>query len=111
MFLNNHYDNSVLSHDVDKVIFNFSSHVLTDHEKSLLSKGLNFAIPPKDINYADYLLPFEFLYRDINSLRISNFDLDCIKARLRDSAFSSYKEISKFMETTFLKLNLMFVNP
>ena len=26
---------------------------------SLLSKGLNFAIPPKDINYADYLLPFD----------------------------------------------------
>ena len=31
-FLNNHYDNSVTSHDIDKVIFNFSSRVLTDHE-------------------------------------------------------------------------------
>ena len=68
------------SHDADKVIFNFSSHVLTDHEKSLLRKGLSFAILPNDINYADYLLPFELLYRDINSSRISNFDLDCIKA-------------------------------
>ena len=65
LFLNNYYDNSVTSHDADKVIFNFSSHVLTDHEKSVLSKGLNFAIPPKDINYADYLLPFELLYRYI----------------------------------------------
>ena len=67
-------------------------------KKSLLSKGLNFAILPKGINYAEYLLLFELLYRDINSLRISNFDLDCIKARLRDSAFSFYKEASKFME-------------
>ena len=83
--------------------FNFSSHALTDHEKSLLSKGLNFAIPPKDINYADYLLPFELVYRDINSLRISNFDLDCIKARLRDSAFLSYKETGKFMENNLPK--------
>ena len=58
LFLNNYYDNSVTSHDIDKVIFNFSSRVLTDHEKSFLRKGLNFAIPPKDINYADYLLPF-----------------------------------------------------
>ena len=103
MFLNNYYDNSVTSHDADKVIFNFSSYVLTDHEKSLLSKGLNFSIPPKGINYADHLLPFELLYRDINSLRISNFDLDCIKARLRDSTFSSYKETSKFMEKNLPK--------
>ena len=47
---------------------------------------------------ADYMLPFELLYRDINSLRISNFDLDCIKARLWYSTFSSYKETSKFIE-------------
>ena len=33
VFLNNYYDNFVTSHDADKVIFNFSSHVLTDHEK------------------------------------------------------------------------------
>ena len=39
LFYDNYYDNSVMSHDADKVIFNFSSHVLTDHEKSLLSKG------------------------------------------------------------------------
>ena len=103
LFLNNYYDNSVMSHDADKVIFNFSSHVLKDHEKSLLSKGLNFAIPPKDINYPDYLLPFDLLYRDINLLRISNFSLDCIKARLKDSAFSLYKETSKFMEKNLPK--------
>ena len=66
--------------------------VLTDHEKSLLSKGVNFAIPLKDINYTDYLLPCDLLHRDSNSLRISNFDLGCTKARLEDSAFSSHKE-------------------
>ena len=76
---------------------------MNDHEKSLLYKGLNFSIPPKDINYADYLLPIELLYRDINSLRISNFDLDCIKARLRDSEFSSYKETSKFTKNNLTK--------
>ena len=76
---------------------------MTNHEKLLLSKGLSFAIPHKDINYADYLLPFELLHRDINSLRISNFALDCIKTRLRDSTFSSYKETSKFMENNLPK--------
>ena len=37
LFLSNYYHDSVTSHNADKVILNFSSHVLTDHEKSLLS--------------------------------------------------------------------------
>jgi len=50
---------SPLSHDPDKVIFNYSSHQLTYSEKSVLSKGLRFAIPPKSVEYADYLLQYE----------------------------------------------------
>ena len=40
----------------------------TDNDKLLLSKGLEFATTPKDLIYADYSLPFEFWYRDIDSL-------------------------------------------
>ena len=58
---------TVKSHDPDKVIFNFSGHVLDTTEKSSLSRGLNFAIP-KNINYADFMLTFELLYRDMDSL-------------------------------------------
>ena len=61
LFLNNSYHNSVTSHNPDRVIFNFQSHVLNTTEKSLLSKGLSSAIPPKNINYADYVIPFELL--------------------------------------------------
>ena len=64
-----------LSQDADKANFNCSSRVLTHYEKSILSKGLNFAIQPKDINYVyDYMLPFELLDKNINSLRISNHE-------------------------------------
>ena len=35
---------SVTSHEPDKVLFNFSSHQLTEYEKPLLTKGLNFYI-------------------------------------------------------------------
>ena len=91
----------------DKVIFNFWSLVLTDHEKTLLSKGLNFTILHKDLNYVDYLLPFELSYSDINSLKISNFDKDCIKTKLRDLAFSSYNETSNFMENNLPKSQLV----
>ena len=38
----------------EKVIFNFSKYVLSDCEKSLLTKGLNFSIPCKKLDYADY---------------------------------------------------------
>ena len=87
LYLSNSYHNSVTSHGPDKVIFNFSAHVLNTTEKYFLIKGLNFAIPPKNINYADFMLPFELLYRDVNSLEVFNLDKEFMKSRLRDSAF------------------------
>ena len=41
---------SKVSHDPDKIIFNYSSHKLSKSEKSLLCKGLNVAIPPENLN-------------------------------------------------------------
>ena len=40
------------------------------NEKSVLCKGLNFAIPPKAIECSEFLLPFEMLFRKIISLDI-----------------------------------------
>ena len=45
--------------DPDQVLINFLSYQFSDIEKPLLAKGLNFALPPKITNCADYLLPFE----------------------------------------------------
>ena len=47
------------------VIFNFSKYQLAKQAQSLLSKGLQFAIPPSEIEYADFMLLFELLYRGI----------------------------------------------
>ena len=97
------YHNFVTSHDPDKVIFSFSDHVLNTTEKYFLSKGLNFAILPKNINYTDFMLPFKLLYRDVDSLEVSNLDKEFIKSRLRDSAFSSYKDTGKTPEKNLPK--------
>ena len=51
-----------------KVIFNFSKYGLSDREKELLAKGLNFSVPPKYLDYADHLVNFELLYTDIRNL-------------------------------------------
>ena len=103
LFLNNSYHNSVTTHDPDKVIFNFSGHALNTTEKSLLSKGLNSMIPPTNINYADCMLPFELLYRDVEFLEVSNLDKEFVKSTLRDSAFSSYNDTGKTFEKNLPK--------
>ena len=46
---------SKTENDPEKVIFNFSKYVLSDIEKKLLAKGLNFCLPPKQLKYADHL--------------------------------------------------------
>ena len=38
-------NNSLSRNNPDKVIYNFSSVTLSDSDKSLLSKGLHFALP------------------------------------------------------------------
>ena len=65
--------------DPNQVIINFLSYQLNDVEKSLLAKGLNFALPLKILNRADYLLPFETVYRDIKTVDVPSSDLDIIK--------------------------------
>jgi hypothetical protein len=58
------------TNDPEKVIFNFSTYQLNQSQKSLLTKGLNLSIPPKKLNYGDFLMPFEVLYKQMfNSLK------------------------------------------
>ena len=50
---------SASSFNPDDVVFNFSSRLISDKEKEILSKGLNFAIPPTRLNVCSFLTPFE----------------------------------------------------
>ena len=81
------------SHDPNKVIFNFSSYELSDVEKSVLCKGLNFSVKPKSIEYSEFLLPFELLFWDVKQ-NLCSEDLSLMKARLLDTALSSYESFS-----------------
>ena len=78
--------------DLEKVILNFSKLSLTDAEKTLLVKGLSFALPPKQLSYSDYLINFELFYRSIDNLKILSGDnLDFIKTRIKDTALTSFR--------------------
>ena len=84
--------------DPDQVIHNFSSYTLSDDEKSLLAKGLNFALPPRKLNFADYMTPFEFLYKSVKDSDVTRHDLDILKVDLKKTAFSSFKRYNFLKE-------------
>ena len=79
------------SQDPEKVIFNFSSHELISSEKHVLSKGLHFAIPPRQVDYSGYLAEYELLYRSTTDLFMKSESRERFKAKLKDIALSSYK--------------------
>ena len=55
-------------------------------------KGLPFLLPPKKINYADYLTNSELFSRSMwNFDVLSNIDLDFIKTKIKDAALSLFR--------------------
>ena len=82
------------SHDPEKVIFNFSSYELSSSDKDLFSKGLRFAIPPKQIDYSNFMTEFELLYRSTLDLSMTTEEKDRFKTKLKDIALSSFKLFS-----------------
>ena len=65
--------------------------MLSEAEKSLLVNDLNFNIPPKKLNHADYFVNFTLFYRDIRTLQVlSAEDLYFIKTKTKDISLSSF---------------------
>ena len=85
--------NSNVGRDPKTVIFYFSTYKLTKQEESLLSKGLQFAIPLTEIEYKDFMLPFELLYRETKSEEVPAENLKTLRNKLLDIATSSYAKI------------------
>ena len=63
-------------------------HVLTADKKSLLRKGLRFCIPPKKIEYAD------FLSQETIMFEMESKNRDFLKNKLKDICFSTLKSYS-----------------
>ena len=91
------------TNDPDQVIHNFSSYQLSDAEKSLLAKGLNFSIPPKILNFADYMLPFELLAKNVKGCDASRQKLDLLKVDLKKIAYSTFNRYNFLRELNLSK--------
>ena len=91
------------SHDPQKVIFNFSFrgifnfsfNELSSSDKDLLSKGLRFAIAPKQIDYSNFMTKFELLYRSTLYLSMTTEGKDRFETKLKHIVLSSFKLINE----------------
>lgn len=90
-------------HNPVKRILDFTGFILSAPAKSLLSQELDFTIPPKNIKYANYMLPSKLLYRDVDSSEVSKLDNELIKSRLRDPAFLSYTDSDRILKKELTK--------
>ena len=50
------------------------------------------------------------LFRDMNSLEVSNLKKECVKSRLRDSTYTSFKQVSKISEKNLSKEEVKALN-
>ena len=77
--------------DPETVIINNSSYDLSEVEKSALSKGLKFALPPRKLDKGDYFSRFEVLFNDLDNLPFKGTDEDkyYLKQKVGEIAYSS----------------------
>ena len=75
----NQSETSLDFHDPEKVISNFHSHTKSDSEQSLLCKDFRFALPPYNIDYADFLVQSALLYHDTLEFNLPSEKQDFLK--------------------------------
>ena len=73
------------------MITKYSSDQLSDIEKTILAKSLNYALPPKKLNNSYYLTPSELLFRDIKELSVDDNILERVKVDFKNICFSSFE--------------------
>ena len=67
---------------------------MSSSDKDLLSKGLGFAIPPKQIDYSNFMTESKILYRSTIDLSMTTEEKDRFKTKLKVIALSSVKLFS-----------------
>ena len=84
------------------VFFNFSKYKLSKVEDSLSSKGLQVAVPPTEVKYADFMLSSELLFRDIKSEEFPSDNLSIIRNKLLDANSFSFAKTKSCKIKTYL---------
>ena len=67
--------------------------MLSDNDKSLLSKGLNFSLPTKKVEISEYLCPFELLYHEFSDFSKDSCDKELLKYKLKELGLSAHRRL------------------
>ena len=67
--------------------------MLSDNDKPLLSKGLNFSLPIKKIEILEYLCSFELLYREVSDFSNDSHDKELLKNKLKELGLSFHRSL------------------
>lgn len=86
---------------------NFSSSKLASSDKDLLSKGLHFAIPPKQIDHSKFMTEFELLYWSNLDLSMTSKERDHFKIKLKDIALSYFTKTFEKISFKYRKIPAM----
>ena len=71
----------------------FSSYVLSGNDKSLLSEGLNFSLPNKEVEISEYFCPFELLFREVSDFSKDSSEKELLKNKLKQLSLSSHRRL------------------
>ena len=85
---------AVKTPDPSKVIFNYSSKVLTQDEEELLALGLDYGLNPK-LKTAKYFLPFEKVANKVFTQNLPKEDYDRAIREIKHIAWKSYEHIKE----------------
>ena len=80
------------------MVLNFSDRLISDKEKKIFSKGLNFAILPTKLNFYSFLTTFEKFDNKLKQEPVnihSGFFPDSIKVKLKDIAYSGFRSYNR----------------
>ena len=84
-------------------LVNYASYKLSDLEKILLVKGLNYALPPIKLKYGDYMKPVELFYCEIRKLSNEDYELEKVKTEIKKEAYSSFDNYNFWNELNISK--------
>ena len=59
----------------------------------MINLYVKFSNPPTEIDYTDFMLPFELLYRDLKSEEVPCENFNIFKIKLLDTVTSCYRKI------------------
>ena len=84
-------------------LVNYASYKLSDLEKILLVKGLNYALSPIKLKYGDYMKPVELFYCEIRKLSNEDHELEKVKTEIKKEAYSSFDNYNFWNELNISK--------